>query len=226
MGILSRFVDIMKANINDLLDKCEDPAKMVDQMLRDLQEQLADVKKETAGVMAEEKRCKGILDNAQAEVNKWSDLAKKALTAGNEGDAKAFIAKKQKAETDLAQATELHAIAKANADKMVQMHNKLANDINELNSRREMIKAKASMAKAQEKVNEATAGANINGSMAAFDSLEARVDKRLNAAASMAELNAEPTDATEELADKYATGGSDASVDAELARMKAEMGIQ
>lgn len=45
MGILSRFSDIMKANINDMLDKCEDPSKMVDQTLRELKEDLAEVKK-------------------------------------------------------------------------------------------------------------------------------------------------------------------------------------
>ena len=48
MGILTRFTDIMKSNINALLDKCEDPAKMIDQTLRDLREDLAEVKKETA----------------------------------------------------------------------------------------------------------------------------------------------------------------------------------
>ena len=58
MGIISRFTTIMKANINDLLDRCENPAKMVDQTLRELNESLAEVKKETAGIMAEEQRCK------------------------------------------------------------------------------------------------------------------------------------------------------------------------
>ena len=63
MGIISRFSDIMASNINALLDKCEDPAKMVDQTLRKLEENLADVKKETAGVMAEEKRAHRELEN-------------------------------------------------------------------------------------------------------------------------------------------------------------------
>ena len=56
MGILDRFTDIIKANINDLLDKAEDPAKMIDQYMRELTDNLADVKKETAAVMAEEAR--------------------------------------------------------------------------------------------------------------------------------------------------------------------------
>ena len=56
MGILQRFTDIMSANVNALLDKAEDPAKMVDQYLRDLESDLGKVKAETAAVMAEEKR--------------------------------------------------------------------------------------------------------------------------------------------------------------------------
>ena len=56
MGILSRFKNIMAANINALLDRAEDPAKMIDQTLRNLTVDLAEVKKETAGVMAEETR--------------------------------------------------------------------------------------------------------------------------------------------------------------------------
>ena len=68
MGMLDRFADIIKANINDLLDKCEDPAKMIDQYLRDLTEDLAEVKQETAGVMAEETRSKRLVDENAAEV--------------------------------------------------------------------------------------------------------------------------------------------------------------
>ena len=57
MGILKRFKDIMSANINAMLDKAEDPEKMIDQYLRDLQEDLRNVKSETATVMADETRC-------------------------------------------------------------------------------------------------------------------------------------------------------------------------
>ena len=58
MGILQRFKDIMASNINALLDKAEDPEKMIDQTLRNLTKDLAEVKKETAAVMADEQRCK------------------------------------------------------------------------------------------------------------------------------------------------------------------------
>ena len=62
MGIISRFKDIMSANINALLDKMEDPEKMVDQYLRNLESDLGKVKQETASVMADEQRAKRELD--------------------------------------------------------------------------------------------------------------------------------------------------------------------
>lgn len=95
MGILDRFTDIVKANINDLLDKTEDPAKMIDQYMRELTESLAEVKEQTASVMAEETRTKRLVDENAAEIEKYEGLARKALSAGNEGDARTFLAKKQ-----------------------------------------------------------------------------------------------------------------------------------
>ena len=70
MSILKRFTDIMSANMNALLDKCEDPSKMVDQILRNLNEDLGKVKAETAAVMAEEIRSKRELAECTQEVNK------------------------------------------------------------------------------------------------------------------------------------------------------------
>ena len=125
MGMLDRFADIIKANINDLLDKCEDPAKMIDQYLRDLTEDLAEVKQETAGVMAEETRTKRLVDENAAEVAKYDDLARKALAAGNEDDARTFLAKKQQLDARSASLRESYEAACANAAKMRQMHDKL-----------------------------------------------------------------------------------------------------
>ena len=84
MGILSRFGDIVQANVNAVLDKMEDPSKMIDQYLRELNENLAEVKKETAGVMAEETRTRRLMEENQAEAARYEDLAKQALLAGKE----------------------------------------------------------------------------------------------------------------------------------------------
>jgi len=81
MGILDRFNDIIKSNVNALLDKMEDPSKMIDQHLRELSEDLAEVKRGTAGVIAEETRTKRLVDENMGEVAKYADFAKRALLA-------------------------------------------------------------------------------------------------------------------------------------------------
>ena len=81
MGIITRFKDIMAANINALLDKCEDPEKMIDQYLRNLESDLGKVKAETASVMADEKRAKRELDECNAEITKFQNYAVKAVEA-------------------------------------------------------------------------------------------------------------------------------------------------
>lgn len=226
MGILDRFTTIVKANINELLDKAEDPAKMVDQYLIDLTESLADVKRETAGVMAEEARTKRAADANAEEVSRMEDLAKKALKAGNEGDARVFLAKKQKLETAGAELQKAADAAKANADKMRQMHDKLVSDIEDLKSRRETIKAKMAVAKTQEKVAGYTSGADkAESAIEAFNRMEEKADRMLDTADAMAELNTEPVDDAESLAEKYAGAADSAAVDDELARLKAEMGL-
>ena len=81
MGILSRFKDIMSSNINALLDKMEDPEKMIDQYLRNLESDLGKVKAETAAIMAEETRAKRELDECVAEVEKMQNYAQKDVLA-------------------------------------------------------------------------------------------------------------------------------------------------
>lgn len=226
MGILDRFTSIVKANINELLDKAEDPEKMVDQYLREMTESLAEVREATAGVMAEEKRCKRLVDENREETEKYEELARKALAAGNEADARVFLAKKQELVGRAEGLMVAYESAKANADKMRQMHDKLVGDIEQLKGRREAIKAKVSVAKTQDKVNEMTSAAGkAEGAMSAFDRMEAKADAMLDRANAEAELNAAPSDPLADLEQKYANAGSDAAVEDELAKMKAELGL-
>lgn len=226
MAILERFGDIIRANINDMLDKMEDPAIMIDQYLIDLLEDLAEVKRSTAEIMGEETRTKRLVDNNKAEVEKYADLAKKALVAGNEGDARAFLAKKQELESRDSELMDIYASAHENAMKMRQMHDKLAADIQTLQARRTMIKSKVSIAKTQEIINEASSSANqTEDAMDAFTRMEEKADRMLDEANAMAELNTEPIDPAEALEEKYGDGGN-VSVDEELAKLKQELGLQ
>ncbi len=226
MGILARFTDIISSNINALLDKAEDPAKMVDQYLRKMTDDLAEVKKETAGVMAEESRTKRLVDENDKEEAKYEDLAKKALLAGEEDDARVFLAKKQELENLGASLETAYAAAHENAIKMRQLHDKLVKDINTLNSRRQAIKAKVSVAKTQDRINKMGASADkLEGNMGAFQRMEAKADKMLDQANAMSELDSQPVDEAQALEEKYKAADVNASVEDELAAMKKKLGL-
>ncbi|MBO5459728.1 MAG: PspA/IM30 family protein [Lachnospira sp.] len=227
MGVLTRFKDIMSANINALLDKCEDPEKMIDQYMRNLESDLGKVKAETASVMAEETRAKRELDECTQQINKMQSYAEKALRAGNESDARAFLEKKQQLVSTQSSLQQSYDIAAANAAKMRQMHDKLVKDIESLEARRAAIKAKVKTAKAQERIN--SVGSSVlgaNNSMEAFNKMEEKANRMLDEANAMAELNQSQEDADiDNLAAKYDAEPANTAVDDELAALKAQMGL-
>lgn len=228
-GVLKRFKDIMAANINALLDKAEDPEKMIDQYLRDMESDLGKVKAETAAVMAEATRAKRALDECDAEIAKMQQYAEKALTAGNEDDARKFLEKKVSLTTDRETLQQTADNAAANADKMRAMHDKLTQDIANLNDRKASIKAKVSAAKAQQKMNDLTEKVgkmDITDGTSAFDRMEAKANQMLDEANARAELNApsEAAQSMEDLKKKY-DEGSNTAVDSELAALKEKMGL-
>lgn len=229
MGILTRFKDIMAANINALLDKAEDPEKMIDQYLRNLESDLGKVKAETASIMAEEARAKRELDECNEEISKYQSYAEKALKAGNESDARAFLEKKQNVSKKLAALQQNYDIAAANASKMREMHDKLVRDIDSLNERRDAIKAKVQVAKTQQRLNEI--GSSVTGAsndLSAFERMEEKADRMLDEANAMAELNrSEAESDISNLEAKYDSDVSSTSsaVDDELAALKAQMGL-
>ena len=230
MGILSRFKDIMAANINAALDKVEDPEKMVDQYLRDLNSELGSVKAETAAVMAEETRAKRAYEEALEEADKYQKYAEKAVRAGNDADARVFLQQKSTAASKVQGLKNAYEQASANATKMRQMHDKLTSDIRELNAKKEAIKAKGAVAKTQEHINQigstVSTSANRQSAMQKLDELEDRIDKRLDTANAMAELNESSKEPSlDDLKMKYDLK-SDAysDVDDELAALKKQMG--
>lgn len=214
----------MSSNMNALLDKAENPEKMIDQYLRNLNRDLGKVKSETASVMAEEQRAKRVLDECRADIEKMESYAMKALEAGSEADARKFLERKTvltEKQTELQTAFNLAA---SNATQMKQMHDKLVADINELDARKNMLKAKWSVAKTQEKMNKLSSVTDTNQSMSAFGRMEEKVNRALDEATAMAELNAKPKDDIAELTAKYDQSSSSSSnIDAELAALKAKM---
>lgn len=224
MGILERFTTIVKSNVNAMLDKAEDPEKMVDQSLVDMRENLAEVKKNTAKIMAEEKRTKDLVEECKTKIETYGVSAKNALIAGNEEDARTLIAQKQSEESKLVSLQQSYDVAHTNAVKMRQMHDKLVSDIKELENRKASIKAKVSVAKAQNSVAEAMSSVNSEGSISAFERMSDKADRMLAESEAQLELNKNMQESSaDDLVSKYASGAS--NVDDELEKMKSSLGL-
>ena len=164
------------------------------------------------------------MKECEAEIAKYTTAAQNALKAGNEDDARTLIAKKQQYESNLVSYKKTQELTYANEDKMRQMYDKLVNDIETLEARRDAIKATVASAKAQEHINTIVSGGDkAKSSMESFERYEKKAEKMLDAATAEAELNAH-TSAASSLADKYTSKG-DASVEDELAAMKAKLGL-
>lgn len=226
MGIMERFKDIMAANINALLDKAEDPEKMIDQYLRNLESDLGKVKAETASVIAEESRARRALDECNANITKMQTYAEKAVAAGNDADAKQFLAQKKVYTDQLASLESTYQIAADNAAKMRTMHDKLVSDIGQLNAKKDSIKAKMAAAKTQQRINKIGSSAvGAANDMSAFDRMEVKANKMLDEANAMSELNKTTAESSiDALASKYDSPATDNSLDDELAALKAQMG--
>ncbi|PSL41529.1 phage shock protein A (PspA) family protein [Planomicrobium soli] len=234
MEILKRFRDIMASNINAMLDKAENPEKMIDQYVRDLNSDLGKVKAETAAIMAAEKRERRELEELQKEINDMQRYAVKALEAGNEDDARKFLQRKvelTEKERDRKTAVEL---ASANTVQMRQMHGKLESDIGELESRRAELKGRAAVAKAQKKMNDLHSSVSSTGArMSAFDQMEEKINFELDEAMALAELRKSSELDIKDLASKYDDNTSadkdseslkdGINVDDELAALKSQV---
>lgn len=218
---IARIPKILESNVNALLDKCEDPAKMIDQMLVDYKRNLADVKRDLTEVMANLDLAKKELDEAEEKVRRYETAAQKAANEGQLDDARKLISSKQQAEVTRDSLKKNYEMCLQNCNTMKAGYNKLVSDIESLEQRRDAVKAKLSLAKATEKMSDANSIVNANKVADNFSKYENMADKALARANASLELDSQ-VETAEKLAEKYTGAGLDSSVEAELQAMLAK----
>jgi phage shock protein A len=218
MGIFSRTRDIIAANMTDLLDKAEDPAKMIRMIIMEMEETLVEVRASAARTIADQKEMRRHivkLDGLQAS---WTEKAELALSKDREDLAKAALVERQKA-TDMSEtlAVEIDALdeslRKAEADIA-----KLQSKLREARTRQNSIMTRLETAHNRIKVREAYAGTKVDEAFARFDVLERRVDYAEGQADALY-MGQEPKSLEEEINELR----SNDKVDADLAALKATM---
>jgi phage shock protein A len=217
MGLFDRLSRVVRANLNDVVSKAEDPEKILEQAIIDMQEDLVQLRQAVAGAIATQKRSEQQYNKNQSEANSWQQRAQLALTKGDENLAREALTRK-KANSDTA------AQLKAQLDSQVGQVDTLKRNlialeskISEAKTKKDMLKSRAAAAKANEKLQSTISGLNTGGSMAAFERMEDKVLMMEARSQSAAEL------AGADLESQFAMLESGSDVDDELAAMKAQL---
>jgi phage shock protein A len=220
MSIFGRIGDLLSANINAMLDKAEDPEKMADEYLRQLNNELYEVKTSVAGSMADAMKLNTKETQYNVETDQWSSKAEAALRAGDEQLAKAALARKVQAGKLAQQYKEQSDQQDAQVEQLQNALVQLETRIAETKAKRELIVAKKNRAQTQEAIQRTARGLGNISAMDKLDRLEEKVDDRLARADAMAKLE-EGT-----LESKFRDLEKDQEVDAELAELKRKLGQQ
>ena len=220
MGIFSRIGDLLKANINDLIDRAEDPEKMVKQIISDLQKDVQQSTQALGKAMASERIAKRQYENAVKTSADWEAKAKAALAAGDVDLAKKALSHKVSADAEVESYQKMYEQIAAQTAQIREQVETLKSKLEEAKSRQAMLVARSQMAKTQKNLAQTVGGMDSSSALDKFDRMEQKVTQQEAEAAAFSEIaGSDSADAKtfEQLL-------PDMDVDTELQRLMSEMG--
>jgi phage shock protein A len=219
MGIFSRTRDIIAANMTDLLDRSEDPAKLIRMIIFEMDETLVEVRASAARVIADQKEMRRHVGKLQALQDSWNEKAELALSKDREDLAKAALIERKKASDMIEKlTTEIGALEDTLKGYEADIA-KLQQKLREARSRQSSISTRLESAENRFRLREMVGGERTADALSRFDELERRVDIAEGRADAMAMGGGERS-----LEDEFDDLRSSDAIDAELAAMKARMG--
>ncbi len=193
MGIFERMKTVISSNLNDMINKAENPEKMLNQVVIDMNEQMIESKKAVAMAIADEKKLERDAAENKRQAEDWEKKAMIAVRAGRDDLAKEALVRKQEFE---GYATQLFTQWKAQKDAVEKLKDnlrQLQNKIDEATRKKNILIARAKRAEAQEKINKTMS--SISGNKSAFDTFD-RMSKKVDEIEARAEATKELDDAT------------------------------
>ena len=225
MSILSRIKTVIRANANSLLTRLEKPEKMVDQYVADAEKNLFQVKAQAAEVLAMEKKAKRDLENCQKTIAELEEYARIAVEGNNEADAISFLEKKKEEELRYMELQTAYDNAKLNSSEILSLHSKMSSEFTTLSGKRNMLKAKASVAKARAEMSSyvSSKSTSMGGSIRNFERMEERINSMIDTVNAAEELSQQDVQKTlQPLKEKYDYDKKKASVREELEILKSK----
>lgn len=222
MGLIDRILRVIRANLNALVGQAEDPEKILEQTVIDMQEDLIQLRQAVAQAIATQKRTERQVSQAQSTAEEWYRRAQIALQQSNEALAREALTKRktyqETADAMQSQIEQQSSIVNRLKKDMQTLESKIA----EAKTKKDMYIARARSAQASARLNETLSGVNTSSSLNAFERMEEKVLQLEAQSEAIAELG------TDDLQKRFAALESGDDIDTELAAMKAQLnaGIQ
>ncbi|MFW5683221.1 MAG: PspA/IM30 family protein [Spirochaetota bacterium] len=177
MGIFDRFKRVVKSNLNDMISKAENPEKMLNQLIVDMNQQLIESKKSVASAIADEKKLERQVKENLAAGQEWERKAMLAVRAGKDDLAKEALIRKQEFDKTAAQYKEQWDAQHESVEKLKSALRGLQQKIEEAQRKKNLLVARARRAEAQKKINETIGGMADTSAFEAFDQMSKRMDQ-------------------------------------------------
>jgi len=223
MGIFSRLAQLIKSNLNDLISRSEDPEKMLNQVVLEMNSQLVEAKKQVAASIADEKRLAKQFEQETANGAEWERRAMMALRAGNEELAKEALNRKREHDALAASFQDQWQKQKAAVDQLKRALRMLNDKIEEAKRKKNVLVARKKRAEAQKAIQETMSGLKDQSAFETFSRMEAKIDQMEAEAEAQGELQEEYTG--DVLASRFAGLEKDAGADEDLMALKRKMGL-
>jgi phage shock protein A len=217
MGLFDRLGRVVRANLNDLVSKAEDPEKILEQAIIDMQEDLIQLRQGVAQAIASQKRTEQQYNKNQSEANNWQQRAQLALSKGDEELARQALQRKKGAADTAAMLKQQLDQQFVQSEQLKKNLIALESKIGEAKTKKDMLKARAKAAQANKQLQSTISNMGTSSAMGAFERMEEKV----------LSLEAESQAAHEiggtGLEEQFALLQSGSDVDDELAMMKAQL---
>lgn len=225
MGIFDRFRRVVKSNLNDMISKAENPEKMLNQLIVDMNQQLIESKKSVASAIADEKKIERQVKENLASASEWERKAMLAVRAGKDDLAKEALLRKQEFDKTASEYKEQWEAQHESVEKLKSALRGLQSKIEEAQRKKNLLVARAKRAEAQKRINETIGGMNDTSAFEAFEQMSQRMDQL--EAENDAMLEIEETAGTSTLEEQFAQleAGS-TNTDAMLEDLKKRVAIE
>jgi phage shock protein A len=217
MGLIDRILRIIRANLNALIGQAEDPEKILEQTVTDMQEDLIQLRQAVAAAIATQKRTERQAHQAQSTADQWYQRAQLALQQGNDVLAREALTKRKSYQETAAAMTAQIEQQNSIVGRLKKDMQKLETKIAEARTKKDMYIARARSAQASARLNEMLGGINTSNSLNAFERMEEKVLQLEAQSEAIAELG------TDDLQKKFASLEASNDIDAELAAMKTHL---